>query len=1139
MRRAASLLCLTIACAAPRDASPPAGDTATAAALAHVARRAPAWGVRADALPDLEPLAEVPVRGVTIARLRQALDGLPIAEGELRVLVGADGVARATAGTLTSRAAPRGPAVFALDDDAAIARAIGHAHGIAFEPRALAEVRAARGGSARFLAGPAGTSTIDVQLARAHRAWHRPIAGGALVAAWIVEAYTSRATATDGDAFRTVVAGDDGRVLEHRSLVADAEFTYRVFAEPTGDRRPLDGPIADVSPHPTGVPDGSYPETVPSTLVTVDGLNHPAGAAGPDPWLPGGATETIGNHVDAYADLHPPSGRTFGDFRAITTGAGRFDRAYDTAVGPLVSQDQQMAAITSLFYSINWLHDFWYDAGFTEAAGNAQDNNYGRGGEDRDAMLAEAQDNALGGSRNNANMATPGDGMPPRMQVFLWSGIEDRELTLQPTARSPATSPAAFGPGSFDVTAPLVRGADGEGDNPRDGCTPLATPVAGAIVLLDRGNCTFKTKVKHVQEAGGLGVVIANHLDGDPPTMGNDAAITEPIAIGALAVRRDDGALIAADLDAGAVTARLRRVAGPEVDGSVDATLVAHEYGHYVHHRLAVCGARACAAMSEGWGDFLALLLMARAGDDLRGAFPFAVYVTQGFARDSAYYGIRRAPYSVDPALNALSYRHMANGEPLPDGHPMLRFGNNADVHNAGEVWAVTMWEAYVALQEAGAARGASFDDVRARMAAYVVAGLMLTPPHATPTEARDAILAAIDAIDPADHAVVAAAFARRGLGSCAASPPRESVELTGLAESYELRGHATIEAVAFDDTVDSCDDDGLLDAGETGRLAATITNRGHVALAGVTVTASSPTAGVEIDTPVLALGELAPGASRDVAFDVRLADVGEPVAGALALVVATPGGCADRVEIALAPRLDVDEVASSSATDRFDAPSVWRPLDGVGVWSQVAVTALDSRWVGAPLARASDTSLVSPVLAVAADAPLVIELDHRYDFEAHDGDTFDGGMIEYSTDLGATWHDVATLATPGYDGVISTTFDNPLGGRAAYTGTNPSYPAMDRVRLELGPTLAGAQLLVRFRIGTDSVNGSPGWEIDDVAFTGIVGTPFPELVPDRCAFPGPRVFPPDGCCDAGPPRAGAFALVVAVLAVVRRRRRG
>jgi len=55
-----------------------------------------------------------------------------------------------------------------------------------------------------------------------------------------------------------------------------------------------------------------------------------------------------------------------------------------------------------------------------------------------------------------------------------------------------------------------------------------------------------------------------------------------------------------------------------------------------VHHRLADCGARQCGAMSEGWGDFLALHTIARDGDNLNGTFGLATYSTSAFDPNSA-----------------------------------------------------------------------------------------------------------------------------------------------------------------------------------------------------------------------------------------------------------------------------------------------------------------------------------------------------------------------------------------------------------------------------------------------------------------------------------------------------------------------
>jgi hypothetical protein len=67
----------------------------------------------------------------------------------------------------------------------------------------------------------------------------------------------------------------------------------------------------------------------------------------------------------------------------------------------------------------------------------------------------------------------------------------------------------------------------------------------------------------------------------------------------------------------------------------------------------------------------------------------------------------------------------------------------NGLLHNAGEVWTSMLFEAFNVL----------IDDhgvpiARRHITDYAVAGLLLTPPEATFTEARDAILAAASALD-------------------------------------------------------------------------------------------------------------------------------------------------------------------------------------------------------------------------------------------------------------------------------------------------------------------------------------------------------------------------------------------------------
>jgi hypothetical protein len=1097
----------------PSMAKLPAADASTSARL-HAQRLAPVWGVKPAAMPELVSLGEVALAGGTIVRLRQVIDGIPVDTdqgGELRVMVGSDGALIAAGGAAIAGDLPHlATAPVITSDAAAIAHAVGAQFKTGFAPSALAMTAAATDGTRR-LAGQAGS--INVSMARARPVWFPE--AGQLTKAWSVEAYAGDASSSTSQAFRTVIA-EDGRTLKTTDLTADAAFTYRVFAEPTGELHPLDGPLTDVTPNATGVPNTTpFPPYLLPNLVTVDGLNHPAGRTAPDPWLAAGRTETIGNNVEAYTDINPPDGLTFGDFRATITSAATFDRTYATALSATASQDQQMAGITSLFYLINWLHDFWYDAGFTEAAGNGQNNNLGRGGEDRDALLAEAQDNANNGSRNNANMSTPADGMPPRMQVFVWDGIDDRSLGI--SRRKPATGGAGFGPKHFTTTGDVVLADDGTATT-TDACSPLVASVTTKIVLADRGNCTFKTKALNVQNAGGVGLLIANNVDAPaPPSLGDDTTLTATITIGVFGILKTEGTQIKAELlDQPAVSATMHRDLGPDLEGTLDATVIAHENGHYVHHRLTSCNTMLCGAMSEGWGDFAGLLVTSRAGDDFNKAFPVGVYSTASFPADPVYYGIRRSPYSANHAINALSFRHMAVGEPLPPapfngGDPA---GNN-EVHNGGEVWASMMWEGYAALQQQP---GASFEAVRLKMRQYVVGGLLLAPTDATPTETRDAILAVAEAASPADHDVLAAAYARRGFGSCAISPPRASTTFVGIVESSEVKGRIETGAPTVT-MLHDCDQDGVLDAGDSAVVSLAIANAGGAALADLAVALTTTTPGVHVDSPAVALGALAAAGGTTVSFTVSLDDsVTGIVPGDFTLAITAGNACTASLALPLALRLNSDDVPASSEIDRFDTTdSVWTATGGAGLWSHERRTVLDGFWLGSDAAAVSDASLTSPPLTAGTN-PLTLKFVHRFSFQATGATAFDGGVIEYSIDDGATWQDLSTIASPGYNATLDGTpanTGNPLAGRSAFGLNSPSYPGVDTAVIDLGTALAGHAFRLRFRIGSNATTGAPGWEIDNVLVAGVVGTPFPSLEPDTgsCAPPqdGPRV-------DAGAP---------------------
>jgi hypothetical protein len=140
-----------------------------------------------------------------------------------------------------------------------------------------------------------------------------------------------------------------------------------------------------------------------------------------------------------------------------------------------------------------------------------------------------------------------------------------------------------------------------------------------------------------------------------------------------------------------------------------------------------------------------------------------------------------------------------------------------------------------------------------------------------------------------------------------------------------------------------------------------------------------------------------------------------------------------------------------------------------------------------------TDHALVSPVLNVGSN-PLVISFVHRHSFEwDFTAAYFDGGVVEISTDAGATWTDIGGPAYKG--GIIATGGGNPLEGRPAFVAQNLSYPGTDTVTLNLGTTYANRHVRIRFRVGTDVFGGYPGWEVNNISVTGITNNPFVTLV--------------------------------------------
>ena len=166
------------------------------------------------------------------------------------------------------------------------------------------------------------------------------------------------------------------------------------------------------------------------------------------------------------------------------------------------------------------------------------------------------------------------------------------------------------------------------------------------------------------------------------------------------------------------------------------------------------------------------------------------------------YYGIRRYPYTRDMTKNPLTFKHIADGVPLPPAPPTSpRAGprRTRKCTTPAKSWAAMLWECYSNLLNDTARL--TFAQAQERMKRYLVAGLKMTPADPTFVTARDALLAVMQAQDARDHQLCLHGFAKRGLGVGAVAPDSLSADNAGVVESFRTvlpQGGVTGEAIEF-----------------------------------------------------------------------------------------------------------------------------------------------------------------------------------------------------------------------------------------------------------------------------------------------------------------------------------------------------
>ncbi|HLA63863.1 MAG TPA: extracellular metalloproteinase, partial [Rhodothermales bacterium] len=398
-----------------QESSPAALD----AARRHVAARAQVLGATAADVADMAVTASHadPRAGLTYVYLRQRIDGVEVAGSEVTVAVRSDGAVAHAAGTLIALLDRAGRAAPTLSAESAV-RAAAAQVGAALPPVLAA---GAPRGADRLTAFDTPADALAPLTARLV---YHAAGAAAPVLAW--EVGPLETAGAEPHAWMVRVDAATGAERWRADLVA---FDPMPHPEGSATEEPVslaplraqsknDGPLAVRLPDQYRVfpPPAEGPNETASVLIAnpADLLASPFGWHDTDGLAGAEFTITRGNnthaYIDANADNLPDAGLDVDGGATLS-----FDFPADLTQHP---NTYRPAAVTNLFYWSNIIHDILYQYGFTEAAGNFQVNNYGRGGVGNDDLRSEGQD---GAGTNNANFSTPADGQRPRMQMFLYT----------------------------------------------------------------------------------------------------------------------------------------------------------------------------------------------------------------------------------------------------------------------------------------------------------------------------------------------------------------------------------------------------------------------------------------------------------------------------------------------------------------------------------------------------------------------------------------------------------------------------------------------------------------------------------------------------------------------------------------------
>ncbi|MEP6946491.1 MAG: M36 family metallopeptidase, partial [Acidobacteriota bacterium] len=528
----------------------------------------------------------------------------------------------------------------------------------------------------------------------------------------------------------------------------------------------------------------------------------------------------------------------------------------------------------------------------------------------------------------------------------------------------------------------------------------------------------------------------------------------------------------------------------PGRDGDFDGDVVFHEHTHGVSNRLIGNGSGLTSNRSsgsgEGWSDLVAFLLLHKPTDAINSVYSTGSYVTYRCCGLSSfttnyYHGIRRFPYAIksftggpnnlphNPLTLADLNTVTASDGAYPCSTLIACTGSPTEVHNEGEIWAIAgieVWAKFVT--RLGNAAGTL------KTLQTYVDGMKLSPLNPTYIQSRDSVIAAAAASSFAPDASVDVADVRegfriRGMGFSATDNG------TTVVEAFDTPNVSVTDPFAVSDSTGN--NNGVPEPGENVLLSIPVINPSTgAAITNVQVNVNggpnvsygtiNDNATVTHQIP-FSIPAVACGSTQTVTINVT-SSAGAQIPVTRSFALGLPAGIVQNFDGVVVPAL----------------PSGWTTTQDnstTGItWATTASgpnSAPNSAFAGDP-AAVNISSLVTPPIAITSAAAQV-KFKNKYITES----TFDGMVLEVTTNAGGTWTDIVTaggsFVSGGYNATISSNFSSPIAGRQAWSGTSAGG-YIDTV-INLPASMNGQTIQLRWRMASDTSVSSTGVNVDDV----------------------------------------------------------